>query len=102
MGYRCAIDGEHHEGKPVKVVTKIRNVIYGNNEHSSRGTEIVKEILVHPDNVDRVPEAQVEDKVKNVFCKNFGPKIDFSTLSDEMKDNLQTWNEYKHNMRYVV
>ena len=99
MGYKCAVDGKHYIGKPVKVPTIVRDVEYAHDTGVSIGQETVKEVLVHPKNVEVVGLVKVDnfDQVKRV--ENFSPKrkrqLDRQRERNDNADNLKTWNEYK-------
>jgi hypothetical protein len=108
MGYKCEVDGKHYEGKPVKVATGTRNVRYENNGKVSTGLETIREVNVHPDNVDKLKVDPIDpdelsivsfksEKHKKWESSNKRPQRNrgFSRLSDDNMGNLQTWNEYK-------
>lgn len=54
MGYRCCVSLEHFEGRPVQVVTKVRNVRYRFNDKETVGKEIVQMRFVSPENVSLI------------------------------------------------
>ena len=54
MGYKCAIGEDHHEGRPVQVVTKVRNVRYRFDDKETVGKEIVQMRFVAPENVSLI------------------------------------------------
>ena len=78
MGYKCAFDGEHYNGKPARVVTHVRQVrneylagdrrhpdeperdrdgsFTGRVEKTSEGTEIVQEALINPQHLAEFAE----------------------------------------------
>ena len=72
MGFRCAIDEEHYSSvKPVKVVTKVREVQYEHHNGISKGREIVREVLVHPKNVSELGDPFMAPETKIVVDKPY-------------------------------
>jgi len=72
MGFRCACDLEHYTGvKPVKVVTKVREVHYEHHNGVSKGTEIVSEVLVHPKNAADLGDPFMDPTTKIVVDKPY-------------------------------
>ena len=72
MGFKSAYDEEHYSGvKPVKVVTKVREVHYEHHNGVSKGTEIVREVLVHPKNVTELGDPFMAPETKIVVDKPY-------------------------------
>jgi hypothetical protein len=71
MCYKCAVSGEHCTGKPVKVVTKKREVRYEHHNGTSIGWEIARESLVHPSSAPDLGDPFMAPETKVVVDKPY-------------------------------
>jgi len=103
VGYICMVDKEHHDGAPVKVVMEQRPVEYEHDNGISTGFETVREVFVHPDNVDILGPARMSDKIKTVNIRTkkesdrFQRKDRNQAKEGTMSEALsKTWREYQN------